>query len=43
MEGGGEETKVEADAYEGERAEEVAMGEMMEDGVVKNFSYMRET
>ena len=35
MEGGGEETKVEADAYEEERAEEVAVGETMEDGVVK--------
>ena len=31
-EDGGDETKVEADAYEGEIAEEVAMGETTEDG-----------
>ena len=31
-ESGGEETKVKADAYEGERVDEVAMGEMTEDG-----------
>ena len=32
-EGGGDKTKVEADAYKGEIAKAVAMGEMTEDGI----------